>query len=661
MKKQQILMYKKYRIYHTSRTFHPDLEQLGKRHNYKLLNLEELDLKLDLENETDLISLFLLDEQFLHDRLENLNDYFLESSNPFHSIILFYEQKFVLNGFRPAELIQSTYPLPINDQNSGFYLNLINRSIKILENDFSSVKIRKELLQRSHQLNEIAQIGIALATERDHDKLLSLILNKAKDISLADSGSLYLVEEDPLKNGKRLRFKLSSMNLNASEFTIPIDHNSIAGHVALTGQIVNLEDAYFPPPESNFQINKSFDQETGYRTKSMVVVPMKNQKDEVIGVLQLINRKPKRNLELKGPEHIEEIVIPFDENSIELVTSLAGQAAVSIENNILYKNIHNLFEGFVTAAVTAIESRDPTTSGHSSRVATLTVGLADAVNRTPNGKYRNLQFNSDQIREIRYASLLHDFGKVGVREKVLVKAKKLYPYDLKLIEDRFNFIKRTIQYEVSQKKIRYLIEQNREATLKELKQFDQEMERQMQEIDDYLRLILESNEPTVLESGSFDKILKIANLTYKDIYGSNKNFLDPEETTVLTIRRGSLSQEERMEIESHVTHTYKFLSQIPWTSELSQVPEIAYAHHEKLDGTGYPNRLDMPQIPVQSKLMTISDIFDALTARDRPYKRAVQHTKALDILRDEVKDNHVDKDLFNIFLEARVFDLVRSN
>ncbi len=262
------------------------------------------------------------------------------------------------------------------------------------------------------------------------------------------------------------------------------------------------------------------------------------------------------------------------------------------------------------------------------------------------------------MREIRYASLLHDFGKVGVKEQVLVKEKKLYPYDLEHIRQRIHFIKRSYQYETSNNKLRYILEKNRNATLEELSRFDRDEADALAEIDNYLQAIVQANEPAILDGGSFDRLLTIAQKTYKDIQGNNKPLLTPDEITALSIRKGSLDMNERKEIESHVTHTFKFLSQIPWTDELHNVPEIAYAHHEKLNGNGYPNNLHSHEIPVQSKIMSISDIFDALTASDRPYKKAVPVVKALDILNMEIKDNHIDPELTRLFIEAQVYKSV---
>jgi len=281
-------------------------------------------------------------------------------------------------------------------------------------------KCRAETLQR--QLREMSEVGIALSTERDHSALLRKILSKARELSRSDAGSLYLLDEGVL------RWKLAqndSVDVDFEERVLPITKKSRAGYVAMTGETLVIDDAYTPPVGAEYSINTSFDQENGYLTRSMLVFPMTNHAGEVIGVLQLINRKRPGTRAKLTAASVPDEVIPFDNEIVELMRSLAGQAAVAVENNLLYESIERLFEGFVTAAVTAIEQRDPTTSGHSFRVADLTVEMAKVVDFLDDGEYRNVRFSGDQIREIRYASLLHDFGKVGVREQVLVKEKKL--------------------------------------------------------------------------------------------------------------------------------------------------------------------------------------------------------------------------------------------
>jgi len=385
---------------------------------------------------------------------------------------------------------------------------------------------------------------------------------------------------------------------------------------------------------------------------------MKDHKEEVIGVLQLINRKLNFNTRLDKPEDAERDVTVYTPHTVELVSALGGQAAVSIENSRLYESIERLFEGFVTAAVTAIEQRDPTTFGHSGRVAAMTVGLAEVVDAATDGSYKGLKFTKEQLREIRYAGLLHDFGKVGVREQVLVKAKKLYGPDLALIRERYAFIKRTAERDFYAQRVDYLESIGQEGYDAFLERLNTEHRHTLNELDRFMHLVSESNEPTVLPQGNFDELLRYAEVSYEDLGGKKQSYLNPDEVRFLTIRKGSLDERERLEIESHVSHTFRFLLTIPWTKELQYIPQIAYGHHEKLDGTGYPRHISAQEIPIQTRMMTISDIFDALTASDRPYKRAVPLPRALDIMAQEVKGGMLDGELFRLFTEAEVFTRV---
>ncbi|MGZ8710756.1 MAG: HD-GYP domain-containing protein, partial [Thermoanaerobaculia bacterium] len=321
-----------------------------------------------------------------------------------------------------------------------------------------------------------------------------------------------------------------------------------------------------------------------------------------------------------------------------------------------YESIERLFEGFVTAAVTAIEQRDPTTSGHSFRVADLTVELAKVVDRIDRGHFSDVRFTSDQIREIRYASLLHDFGKVGVREQVLIKEKKLYPMQLENIRGRFEFLMKCVENETSRRKIDYLLERGRDGFDEFAAHADAEAAETILKLQKDFAFIAQSNEPTVLPEGDFQFLQALATRHYTDVRGDKRLLVDPEEARILSIRKGNLDAAERLEIESHVTHTFNFLQKIPWTKDLVQVPDIAYAHHEKLNGRGYPRRLSAEDIPLQSRMMTVSDIYDALTASDRPDKRAVPTERALDLLRMEMNDGLLDPSLVDTFIEAKVYE-----
>src|SRR5574341_2393547 len=320
---------------------------------------------------------------------------------------------------------------------------------KTVGNAFADLDAAAEVARLDREPSEFNAIGIRLSAERSPRALLETILTKAREITRSDGGSLYLVEEGP-DGDRRLRFALAqndSVAVNFRSTRLPLTSASVAGHVALTGQILNLEDAYALPPGAPFTINRSFDEQVGYRTKSMLLVPMRTPQDETIGVLQLINCKPDLALRLRSVEETERLVRPFGARHEKLAGSLASQAAVAVANNRLYEAIRQLFEGFVKASVTAIESRDPTTSGHSFRVADLTVALAVAVDRADHAPFSDVRFSPDEIKEIRYASLLHDFGKVGVREEVLVKAKKLYPMHLELVKERFDYARKAVQQE----------------------------------------------------------------------------------------------------------------------------------------------------------------------------------------------------------------------
>ena len=518
----------------------------------------------------------------------------------------------------------------------------------------------EERALRHRELAELTSVGVALSTERNLLALLDMILTQARRITSSDAASLYLVERgDNGSTPTTLRFRLAHNytlpDLPFSETTVPIDHTSLAGYTAATGEPLVIEDVYLLPNDVSYRQNRSFDEKFGYRTKSMLVIPMRTHRDEIIGVLQLINRKRTRDAVLSSNEIIDAQVLAYDQQSVELVSALASQAAVAIENSLLYEDIERLFEGFVTAAVTAIEQRDPTTSGHSGRVATLTVGLAEAVASGGVGPYRGLRFTREQLRELRYAGLLHDFGKVGVREQVLIKKKKLYPWDLDIIRHRFAFLLQRADLQFERERADYLLSHGGAQYEEFVARLEQMRRARRNELNAFLDAIVQANEPTILPEGSFHELKEINERTYIDFEGVERPLLRDEELRFLMIRKGNLDDRERREIESHVTHTYRFLEQIPWTRELRRIPEIAYGHHEKLNGTGYPRRVTGAEIPVQTRMMTIADIFDALTATDRPYKRAVPAERALDILSEEAKEGMIDMNLLRTFIEARIF------
>ena len=538
--------------------------------------------------------------------------------------------------------------------------------LRTLRNLFRRLSLERELAQKEALLqaretenSELLQVGIALSAERDNNKLLDYILRQVRHIARADAGTLYLLEGDPANGEQKLRFKITQNDSNPrdySEFVMPLSKKTVSGYVATTGTVLNLEDAYRIPADKEYGFNIEYDKSTGYRSKSMLTVPMQDHKGEILGVIQLINCKVDRASRIRTPEDADTYVIPFSKDIEPMVRSLASQAAVSLENNNLYQEIETLFEGFVKASVQAIESRDPTTSGHSNRVAVYTVSLAKAVDRVGDGTWAGTHFTAEHLKEIRYASLLHDFGKVGVREHVLVKAKKLYPDKMDLLKLRFGYIQKAMLYAFLRERFEALLAGGKDEYLNAKAEFDRKEAEYLAELEKFLQNIITANEPSVLAEEPARILDEIHGKTFEEPGREAVPFLTDDEYIKLSIPKGSLDKDERKEIESHVTHTYLFLKTIPWTKEMRDIPTIAYGHHEKLDGDGYPRGIHSLEIPVQTRMMTVSDIYDALTASDRPYKRAVPAQKALDILNAEVKEKKLDPDLVRIFIEARIWE-----
>jgi HD-GYP domain-containing protein (c-di-GMP phosphodiesterase class II) len=523
-----------------------------------------------------------------------------------------------------------------------------------------------ESTERSGLIEQLLAIGTALSSTHDLSALLTLILTKCREITCSDAGSVYLVD----RSGSEpcLWFKVaqnfSQPVSSFREFAMPMTPKSLAGYVALTGKSLNILDAYDLPQGVPYQLDRSFDRSIAYRTRSVLVLPMQNQDREMIGVLQLINRKAKPELVIT-PENALDVTQPYLDWEKWVVQSLASQAAICIERNQLQESIENLFEGFVKASVQIIEARDPCTSGHSERVADLTVRLSQEASAVTSGHLRPIYFNDRQIQEIRYAALLHDFGKVGVPEAILGKQKKLFPLQLEVVRNRFALAQRTLEMECAQAKFRHLVEhpsyqstQHSEdacSHCQQLSKLDEKLVQAIAQLDRYWTLLLETNEPRILAEEPLDQLRELAQYTYQDVDGTLKPLLSAEEMAQLMVPRGTLTLAERDAIQSHVTHTYEFLKRIPWTKQLQNVPAIAYGHHEKLDGSGYPLGLKQADIPIQSQMMAIADIYDALTAGDRPYKRSLSVPIALKILRQEAAQSKLNSDLVALFEQRQIF------
>jgi len=532
---------------------------------------------------------------------------------------------------------------------ASLHLALAVKSVfRFLEDRAAWARARHSLAERTDEIRALVEVGVALAAERDPQKLLETILTRARALTQADAGSLYLIEPGP--TGDALKFvnaQNDSVPFEFAERTLTLDDSSIAGFVARAGEPLNLSDVYRLAPDAPYRFDPGFDRRYGYTSRSMLAVPMKTPQGRTIGVLQLLNRT-RRQLPRGGDTGFMRIeVVPFDDANVELAKSFAAQAAVAVENRRLTENIRRLFDGFVRASVTAIEQRDPTTSGHSERVALLSCGLAEVADRAAQGPYAAFHIDKEQLRELRYAAVLHDFGKIGVREQVLVKARKLPPLARELIRSRFDQAVLSSAAEIWERAARERWPERRVA---------EAMAERQALLERAWRVIQKADEPSLLAAEVSAEIARLAELTYRDASGAEAPLVSAEEVAFLSIPKGSLTGQERREIESHVTQSFRFLSNIPWTPDLSRVPDWAYAHHEKLDGTGYPRRLVAAEIPVPVRALTISDIYDALAARDRPYKKAVSNDRALDILHSEAKRGLIDRDLLDLFIEAKVYE-----
>ena len=557
---------------------------------------------------------------------------------------------------------------------------VINKSLSIIEKHYQNEQKKNwyfnRLTDSQRDQEDLINIGKSLSGEKDMEKLLRLILYLSKKITGADAGSIYLVEED--ENGrKRLRVKYShtySREIPLEEYVMDMTKKSISGYVAVTGEVVNLPDAYNIKEMAPYSFNPFFDRQHNYISRSQLVVPMKNHLNQIIGVIQLINSKEDHTgsnkyenvayeIKLETPADFDKYVVTFDERYNSLLEAIAGQAAISIENNRLINQIQRQFEEFVKASVTAIESRDPATSGHSFRVAQICTEMAYAVNNVKTGYLKDFNFNEDDIKELEFASLLHDFGKVYIDLNIFKKAKKLYPKDLENLKLRLDYLYRYLELAYFAKEMELLRE-----GLNFNKPYDDVLTKTRSEKESKLKRIIEIkeeiitlNEPTLTDLDPeqvLEVILReIDSIECIDITGHRVDILTDNDKTNLMIKRGSLNQEERLEIESHVIETYKFVSKIPWPPEYKRIPEIAMRHHEKLDGTGYPDGLKgKDSTLLQSRIMAIADIYDALTAQDRPYKKSVPINIVIKILREEAENNKLDSDLVSLFLDSRLYE-----
>ncbi|MEZ4815021.1 MAG: HD domain-containing phosphohydrolase [Bdellovibrionota bacterium] len=505
------------------------------------------------------------------------------------------------------------------------------------------------------RLQALQDIVVEMMSHKELNETLNFIVSKAVKLLTADAASLYL--KSP--NEETLTFEVAinqSVPVVFEKTSIPISDKGIANYVFKSAEPLNIQDVQ-KATDNKFIFNDSFDRNFGYTTKSILAYPLVSSKGKVLGVIQVINRKSslEQPWPLKDKSKVEAMPA-FTAEDASLLKSFSGIASAAIENSRLYSEIENLLEGFVKASVHAIESRDPTTSGHSERVAALTVNLAENCTRSQDDGLKELQYNSQQIAEIRYASLLHDFGKIAVKESTLLKQEKLSPHQKSEIMYRFKDFKHSAEKEVLYTYIEKLVKESRSPNDIEWMKVRKEIEDFGLKMHEAWLLVEELNRPTVLNDDQSARLKEISHMHCKNCEGHTVPLLKEDEISRLNIIRGSLTADERKEIESHVSHTVQFLKRIPWTQKFSNLVEIAGAHHEKLNGKGYPNALSFDGIPDQAKMMTICDIFDALVANDRPYKKALPLEKALDILEMHVKANEIDRRFYKVFIEGKSWE-----
>jgi HD-GYP domain-containing protein (c-di-GMP phosphodiesterase class II) len=505
------------------------------------------------------------------------------------------------------------------------------------------------------KLEYLNAIGIALSQERDIDKLLETILIAAKNLTHADGGTLYRLVDDKLQfeivRTDSLSIAMGGTSGNPVPFyPIPLhnkdgepNYTMIAAYAALMQRTVNIADAYL---EEGFDFSgtRNFDKRTGYRSTSFLTVPMKNHEGNIIGVLQLLN----------ATDPASSLVTSFGEEDQRLAESLASQAAIALTNRLLIQQLEALFESLIELINTAIDEKSPYTGGHCKRVPTLTMMLAEAAHKAPSGPLAAFQMSDKDRYELKIAGLLHDCGKITTPVHVVDKATKLQTiFDrVELIATRFEVLKREAEVEMLQAKLKAHAAHD-EASARRAEEACAARIRQYDDDREFIRRTNIGGERMRAEDQA--RVSQIARYTLRNERGEIDRFLSKDEEDNLNIPYGTLNPGEREIINHHIVATIKMLEALPWPRHLTNVPEYAGGHHERMDGKGYPRGLTREQMSVQARVMGIADIFEALTAKDRPYKPGKTLSESLAILGRMKENGHVDPDLFDIFVRDKVY------
>ena len=515
----------------------------------------------------------------------------------------------------------------------------------------------EKYIQLEKRIKRLNNISLSLSSEDDINVIFELILEEAKYITNADGRTLYMKNRD----GKSMVFEIlqnDSMNMIAGgtsgkkvkfpnislydESGKP-NMNNVNTYVVHTGQTLNIVDAY---EEEGFDFSGTIfmDKKMGYHSQSFLNVPLKNHENDTIGVMQLINSKNTKTWETQ----------PFTDEMQELVESLASQAAVALTNKNLVKELKNLFESFIKLIATAIDKKSPYTGGHCERVPEIAMSLANAAANTSIGKFKDFTMSQDELYELYIASWLHDCGKVATPIHIVDKATKLETITdrIETINTRFEVLKRDLEISMLKKELHLIKNDNAKEELKQIKlEYDKKINKLLDE-KIFIRKINFGSEFMHFEDQ--DRVRKIAK--YKWIFdGVEMPLLNENDVCNLQISKGTLTSEERLIINEHINITIDMLEQLPYPKNLKNVPEYAGGHHEKINGEGYPKGLTGDEMSIQAKIMAISDIFEALTAKDRPYKKGKKLSEAMKILLDMKNNNEIDKDLFEIFIRKGVY------
>jgi HD-GYP domain-containing protein (c-di-GMP phosphodiesterase class II) len=526
---------------------------------------------------------------------------------------------------------------------------------RLLNNVVGEVRLYAE--DQIAEIRRLAQIGIALSAEKNLDKLLETIVDEARSLSHADGGTLYIVDQEQ----KALRFEIvqaeslktrmgGTTGVPVSLPPLPLEiegkpnYANVSCFAALTGNIANISDVY-KSDLFDFTGPRRFDETTGYHSKSMLVIPLKNHENDIIGVLQLVNASDQETGE----------IISFSEENVDLIASLASQAAVALTNTQLILELKNLLYAFIKSIAAAIDDKSPYTGGHINRVVELTLMIAELINRTEYGCFESVCFSEDQLEELRVAAWMHDVGKITTPEYVIDKHTRLETvFDrIELVRTRFELIRRLKVEQFLREKIARL--EAGKTDSEGVPALEAALEAQLRILDEERDFLVSCNNPNELMSRErIERLEEIGRKTYS-VDGAEYPVLTENEIYNLSIPKGTLTDEERKVIEHHAEMTLKILEKLPFPKKLANVPKIAAFHHEKMDGSGYPFGLKAGELPIGSRIMAVADIFEALTAQDRPYKLPMKLSQAVKILGVMKNDRHIDPDIYDLFINSKIY------